>query len=174
MSEVIMKTTRKTVKAAPKGLSVSISAKRKRSLKYETDFSKWASDQAKLLKQQEFSKLDMKNLIEEIEDLSKRESDKLSSHLENLLMHKLKVVFQPEMNIGNLWTLSIKGASHKANKTLSQNPSLKPKLKSIIEDAYFSARIKAAMETEMDESIFPEECPWTLKEIFPDFEKKYC
>lgn len=29
------------------------------------------------------------------------------------------------------------------------------------------------MKTKIDRKIFPEECPWTLKDIFPDLEKKY-
>jgi hypothetical protein len=171
--EVIMNTQKITKKSNPKRLSVCAPASKKEELEYDKDFSKWANNQAKFLKRGEFSKLDIDNLIEEIEDLSRRQSDKLSSHLENLLMHKLKVDYQPEKNKGNSWTLSIKGASHKANKTLHENPSLKPKLKAIFEDAYFSARIKAAVETGLDEKTFPEECPWSLKEIFPDIEKKY-
>jgi hypothetical protein len=71
------------------------------------------------------------------------------------------------------WDLSIKEANHKAQKTLKENPSLKPKLKEIVEDAYFSARIRAALETKMQEKIFPEKCPWSLKDLFPTLEKKY-
>ncbi len=139
---------------------------------YDKDFSKWANDQAMFLKKQEFSKLDMKNLIEEIEDLSKRERDKLISHLENLLMHMLKVKYQPIMHTAS-WDASIKGARFKAQKTLSDNPSLKPKLKNILEDAYFTARLKAVIETKLDEKTFPENCPWKLKDIFADLAKEY-
>jgi hypothetical protein len=169
-----MKTKRIIAKSNPKRLSVCVPVSEKEELEYDKDFSKWANKQAKFLKRGEFSKLDIDNLIEEIEDLSRRESDKLGSHLENLLMHKLKVDYQPEKNKGNSWILSIKGASHKANKTLNENPSLKPKLKAILEDAYFSARIKAAVETGLDEKTFPEKCPWSLKEIFTNVEDKYC
>ncbi len=139
---------------------------------YEKDFSKWANTQARLLKKGEYSKLDIDNLIEEIEDLSKREKQRLISHLEILLMHLLKVKFQPEMHTVS-WDLSIKEARHKANKALRENPSLKSKLKEILEDAYFTARLKAALETKMPEKTFPEICPWDPKELFIDLEKKY-
>jgi hypothetical protein len=145
----------------------------KEGLEYDKDFSKWANNQAKFLKEREFFKLDIDNLIEEIEDLSKREKQRLASYIENLLMQKLKVKFQPKKHTTS-WDLSIKEANHKAQKTLSENPSLKPKLKEIVADAYFSARIKAALETGLDEDTFPEELPWSLKEIFPNLEKKYC
>ena len=167
-----MKTTRKIVRANPRRLSIAAQAHAKEELEYDKDFSKWANTQARLLKKREFSKLDIDNLIEEIEDLSKREKQRLTSHLENLLMHKLKVKFQPEKHTKS-WDFSIKEASHKAQKTLSENPSLKPKLKEIIKDAYFYARLKAASETEMEENKFPEECLWSLEEIFPDLNKKY-
>jgi hypothetical protein len=140
---------------------------------YDKDFAKWANDQAMFLKKQEFSKLDIKNLIEEIEDLSKREKQRLASHLENLLMHMLKVKYQPSKH-SKSWDHTIKNSNHKAHKTLQENPSLKSKLKEILEDAYFSARLDASSETGLDEKTFPEKCPWALKEIFPDLEKKYC
>jgi Domain of unknown function DUF29 len=133
-----MKTTKKTVRANPRRLSLAAPVKEE--LEYDKDFSKWANNQAKHLRKGEFSKLDIDNLIEEIEDLSKRERDKLISHLEILLMHRLKVKFQPGMHTTS-WDLSIKEANFKAQKALRENPSLKPKLKTIFSDAYFSARI---------------------------------
>lgn len=166
-----MTTEKKTVKRQPKKLFVQIDAS-KTSI-YETDFSKWAYNQAKFLKNGEFSKLDIKHLIEEIEDLSKREKQRLTSYLEVLMMHMLKVKYQPQKHTKS-WDLSIKEANHKAQNTLRENPSLKSKLKEIVDDAYFSARIKAALETDMEEKIFPEKCPWKLKDIFPGLEKKYC
>lgn len=61
---------KKTVKARSMPLSVVATSSSKMKLGYEEDFSKWATDQAKLLKRGAFEKLDMENLIEEIEDLS--------------------------------------------------------------------------------------------------------
>lgn len=141
-------------------------------VEYEKDFSKWAHCQAKLLKNGEFDKLDIDNLIEEIDDLSKREKQRLASYLEILLMHMLKMEFQSKKQ-SKSWALSIKESAYKARKTLSENPSLKPKLKEIVEDAYFSARLKAAIETKLDEGTFPKKCSWGLEVLFPDLEKKY-
>lgn len=134
---------------------------------YDLDFFRWANNQANLLKKGEFSKLDRENLIEEIESLGRSEKRTLRSYLENLLMHKLKAQYQPEMHTKS-WDLSIKEADYKAKTTLNENPSLKPKLKELIKEAYFSACIKAALETGLDEKIFPAESPWSLSDIFPD------
>jgi hypothetical protein len=139
---------------------------------YEKDFSKWAHKQARFLKKRVFSKLDIDNLIEEIEDLSKREKQRLTSYLEILLMNKLKVAYQPSLHSPS-WDASIKQAAYRAQKTLAENPSLKIKLKEILADAYFYARLKAVIETGLEEETFPPKCPWQLKELFPDLEKKY-
>jgi Domain of unknown function DUF29 len=169
-----MKTKKITRKSSPKRLSVCALASEKEELEYDKDFSKWANNQAEYLRKGEFSKLDIDNLIEEIEDLSKREKQRLMSYLENLLMHKLKVKFQ-KLEIDSVsWNLSIEEASRKSQKTLSENLSLKPKVKDIVEEAYSYARLKAAKETRLDLKTFPEECPWILKEIFPNLEDNYC
>lgn len=173
MNEVIMKTTGKTRRATPKKLSVNAQIVEKKEHVYDSDFSKWVKDQAKFLKRGEFSKLDIDNLIEEIESLGRSEKRTLESYLEKLLTHKLKIKFQPSKHSSS-WDNTIEISSHKAQKTLFENPSLKPKLKEIVTDSYFSARIMASTETGLAVATFPEECPWTLKEIFPDLEKKYC
>jgi hypothetical protein len=166
-------TTKKSVKSRSKKLTVSSPSHASGVPAYEKDFSKWANDQAKLLRKGEYGKLDLRHLIEEIEDLSKREKQRLMSYLEVLLLHMLKVKYQPKKHTSS-WDRSIKLSSHKAQVTLSENPSLKSHLKDIVKEAYFAARIGAAEETGLDEDTFPETCQWTVKEIFPDLEKKYC
>ena len=163
-----MVTKRKIISMKGKKMSVVPAAKPI----YEKDFYKWTHSQASFLKKQEFSKLDIDNLIEEIESLGRSEKRTLRSYLEILLMHMLKVKFQPSMHTVS-WDLSIKETSHKAQTTLQENPSLKMQLKDLVKDAYFSARIKAALETGLDEKTFPKKCPWVSKDLFPDLEKKY-
>lgn len=48
---------------------------------YETDFYAWMQEQVKLLKEGEWYHLDAKNLIEELEDLGRRERQELRNHL---------------------------------------------------------------------------------------------
>jgi len=124
------------------------------------------------LKKGDFTKLDIDNLIEEIESLGRSEKRALKSYLEVLLMHLLKCKYQPQEH-SQSWDLSIKESRHKAWETLKDNPSLKPKLKEIVLDAYFTARLKAAKETKLQEDTFPNDCAWTLSELFPELEKKY-
>lgn len=158
---------KKTIKSNAKKLTVSAAKDL-----YDKDFYKWTKSQANLLQKGEFTKLDIENLIEEVESLGRSEKRTLSSQLEILLMHMLKAEYQPEKH-GTSWDLSIKYSRNKSKKTLDENPSLKPKLKEILKDAYSSARIDAALETGLEEDTFPEECPWSLKHIFPNLDKKY-
>lgn len=163
---------KKKIVTNPKKLTISPTHRNTPPCEYDKDFYKWANQQAKFLKSGEYAKLDMDNLFEELEGLGKSEKFRLGSYLENALMHKLKVQFQPEKH-SRSWDLSIKEAIFKAQQTLEENPSLKSKLRKILENAYFSAKIRAAKETEMEESIFPDECPWPLEEFFPRIPKKY-
>lgn len=139
---------------------------------YRKDFFKWTKDQASLLRDHAFSNLDINNLIEEIETLGRSEASKLQSHLEILLIHMLKVQFQPEKQTYS-WHLSIRNASFKSHKCLEKNPSLKPELKEMLAEAYFSARLEAAKQTGLSEISFPEECPYAIQYIFSNLEPKY-
>jgi len=151
----------KKVSAKPKKLAVFIDNSSKL---YDKDFYKWANTQSKLLKKGEFEKLDINNLIEEIESLGRSEKRTLRNYLVNLLMHMLKVKFQPERH-GKSWDSSIRFSKKEVLEVLKDNPSLKPKLKDIFFDAYDSARLKASSETDLDVSVFPKDCPWTIEEV---------
>lgn len=134
---------------------------------YDTDFYKWTQKQSKLLKDMEFDKLDLKNLIEEIADLGSSKESQLESHLIILLMHLLKQEYQQHMR-SHSWIYSIRNSRFRVKKVLSKNPSLKHKLPEIFKDAYFSARLEAIAETGEDEKIFPKKCPWTFDEIMKE------
>jgi hypothetical protein len=58
------------------------------------------------LRNHEWDALDLNHLIEEIEDLSKRERDKLRSSLELVIMHLLKWVYQPQKR-SRSWQVTI-------------------------------------------------------------------
>lgn len=160
-----MKKPKKTAKIVVKPSPMSISAPTQSI--YDMDFFKWTETQADLLRNEAFDKVDMENLIEEIESLGRSEKNTLRSHLANFFMHLLKVDYQPDKHTRS-WDLSIRNAKHKSNITLRDNPSLKSKLTEIIEDAYISARLDAAKETGLKLEKFPEECPWDVLKILKE------
>ena len=134
---------------------------------YEKDFYSWTQEQAELLKHGRFSDLDIANLIEEVESMGRSEKRELESRLTILLLHLLKWKYQ-DVRRGRSWQLSIDEQRMQFEKPLNENPGLKPALDQIIKDAYKLAVIKAARETKISKSIFPESCPWTLAQLIED------
>jgi hypothetical protein len=128
---------------------------------YTEDFYKWTKDQVNFLKKQEFTKMDIDNLIEEIESLGRSEKRALKSYLAILFQHLLKIKYQPAKHTKS-WDMSVKNSLHQAQSLLIENPSLKAELQNLAEDAYFTGRLNAISETGLEEEVFPEKCPWKL------------
>ena len=126
-------------------------------ISYDKDFYSWTQEQAELLKHGRFSELDIDNLIEEVESMGRSEKRELESRLTILLFHFLKWKYQ-EVRRGRSWQLSIDEQRIQFEKTLNENPGLKPALDQIIKDAYKLAVIKAARETKISKAVFPECC----------------
>ncbi len=136
---------------------------------YETDFVTWSAEQADLLKKGQFDKLEIINLIDEVECLGRSEKNALISHLTILLLHLLKKRYQPNLDCRS-WDISIRNSDKKFMEKLTQNPGLKSKLDEIFYEAYENAKIDASKETGFNEETFPVICPWTKEEIMR-FEK---
>ena len=63
---------------------------------YEQDYYRWLTQTADLLKSKEFTKLDLENLIEEIESLGKSEKRAIKSNLIVVILHLLKWQYQSQ------------------------------------------------------------------------------
>jgi Domain of unknown function DUF29 len=166
-----MKISKKTLKSNPKRLSLS--APLKKELKYDKDFFKWTKTQVSLLKKRNLDKLDIDNLIEEIESLGRNDKRTLKSQATKLLMHLLKQKYQPEgRGNSNSWSSSISSATMEIQYLIEDSPSLKNELIKIYSKAYEDAKFYAAEETAVDIKKFPKECPWKIEEILPFVHKK--
>lgn len=149
---------------------------------YDTDFIAWVESTTQLLKQGKFSKLDIKNLIEEVEDLGKSQKLSLKSHLRVLLMHLLKWQYQPNRRSypessnewhENSWARTIRTQRDDIQDFLADSPSLYNYLSEVLADSYKKARENASEETRINLSDFPESCPYTeaqilSKDFWPD------
>jgi hypothetical protein len=134
---------------------------------YEHDYYTWTMRQARALRERQVSTLDWVNLAEEVEDLGKTERHRLESHLESLLMHLLKWVYEPQRR-SRSWSVSVWERRFRILRVLRDNPGLKAKLPEIFADAYEGARFSAENETGLDLSTFPESCPWSLDDVMRD------
>lgn len=127
---------------------------------YDKDFFAWTQDQADALRRRSVNELDWENLLEEVESMGRRERSQLTNPLTVLLAHLLKWRFQPERR-SRSWSLTIEEQRLRAERVLQQNPSLAPELNEILADAYRTARLRAARETKLPRSEFPETSPST-------------
>jgi hypothetical protein len=161
-----MKTKFKTVKVLPKKFQIAPPKTKKTSKSYDEDFCLWIQAQTKLLKKRDFDHLDIENLIEEIESLGRSDKRALNSQMIRLLMHLLKLEYQPDgQGNSNSWKSSILSARIEIKLLLKDSPSLKNELKKILPEAYEDAKQKAASETQLDLKTFPKKCPWHLEDI---------
>ncbi len=96
--------------------------------------------------------------------MGKSERRELKSALEVLLMHMLKLRYQPEKQTRS-WQASVKVQRKQVAEFLEESPSLRPELQRFLDVAYERARIKAADETRLDVDLFPESCEWTVAEV---------
>ena len=137
---------------------------------YETDFYLWTQQQAALLRQGEFNRidLDLANIAEEIESMGRREKHSIRSYLFNVIMHLLKWQYQPQRR-GTSWRSSIYNGRDQIAELLEENPSLRAQLGAIVEKSYPSARRLAANETGLPLPTFPDQCPFTVEHITGDW-----
>ncbi|NCJ06514.1 DUF29 family protein [Synechococcales cyanobacterium C] len=136
---------------------------------YEQDFYTWAIEQSQLLRQGQFSQLDLPHLIEEVADLGNRHYDQLESRLTQLTAHLLKWQVQ-HWKRTNSWRATIRVQRSAIAKLLRRNPGLKSRLDEAMIESWSEARDLAIAETDLPDSLFPEVCPFSVTDAMnPDF-----
>jgi hypothetical protein len=133
---------------------------------HERDFYAWTQQQSTLLRTGDFSKVDLKNLIDEVESMGASERKELISRLEVLLAHLLKWQFQPKRR-GRSWELTIQEQRSRLLDLLDENPSLgNPEtLQASLAKAYKYGVIAAQRETRLSSGVFPRDCPYALENV---------
>jgi hypothetical protein len=134
---------------------------------YATDYYGWTREQADALARRSANELDWENLREEVEGLGKQQRSELHSHLKRLLQHLLKWRYQ-EARRSRSWTLTVAEQRAEAERVVQANPSLKPELGSVLQEAYRTARIAAARDTKLPISTFPDQPPFTFEEAMTE------
>lgn len=131
---------------------------------YERDFYAWTHEQTTRLRTRDFDRLDIDNLIEEIETMGRSERRQLTSRLEVLLIHLLKWQFQPALR-GRSWQLTVVEQRRRIEKLLQANPSLRPQLPDLLAEAYNDATFGAMRESGLPQETFPAVSPYTLENV---------
>jgi hypothetical protein len=131
---------------------------------YETDFQAWMQAQADLLRNHQWSRLDLPNLIEEIESLGKQQRQELRNRLSLLIGNLLKWQYQPEQRHRSCFS-TIRVQRIDLYDLLEENPSLKSYLREQIQKAYRKGIELAVGEANLPYKTFPQDCPYTFEQI---------
>jgi|GEM_PF-82931 len=125
---------------------------------YDQDFALWIETTVNQLKTGELQKIDVENLIEEIESLGKRDKRELENRLTTLFEHALKRCFVnlPECYRG--WEISINRTQQKLSRILRDSPSLKNYLLEVYPICYQDAFHNVSKEYD---AKFPDVSPFT-------------
>jgi hypothetical protein len=134
---------------------------------YEADFFQWTKETANHLRSGEFKKIEVSALVEEVEDLGKREKSALQSRVAVLISHLLKWDHQPAKR-SKSWQATIQLQRTRIERLLSQSPSLRPFLFESLPDTYSESVLLAIKQTGLDQRTFPETCPYTVDAILRD------
>jgi hypothetical protein len=136
---------------------------------YNTDVIAWANEQAAFIRSGRFELLDIEHIADEIEDVGKSEKREIKSRMVILLSHLLKWERQSERQ-GNSWRKTINVQRRDVAGCLRDTPSLKPDLqnKDWFESVWAGALDMAVKETGLSFDAFPEECPWSISQIFDE------
>ncbi|NJL48382.1 MAG: DUF29 domain-containing protein [Leptolyngbyaceae cyanobacterium SM2_5_2] len=109
---------------------------------YNIDYQRWLERTVAQLKAEDFSNLDLENLIEEIESLGKSDKRAILSYLLRLCEHLLKLKYweaERELCFRG-WILEINNFRLEIDLILKDSPSLKPLLSEAFLSAYQKAR----------------------------------
>jgi len=130
---------------------------------YEQDYNLWLELTIQQLQVRRFTELDLSNLIEELEGISRREKRAIYSNLKIILMHLLKYRYQPAKR-SNSWRSTIREHRQRLKRAFQDSPSLKGYCQDIFAECYQDARELAADETGLAQEAFPIESPFSIED----------
>jgi Domain of unknown function DUF29 len=136
---------------------------------YDRDFALWIEAQVAAIRAGDLGALDVENLVEELEGLTKRDERALGSQLKRVMTHLLKQRYQPE-RASPSWERSIRNGREQIADILDQSPSLCRTLAGLMAKNYPRAIAQAADETRLAIDRLPEQPPFTLEEVLGESE----
>ena len=138
---------------------------------YEKDFPLWAERQAALLRAGRFDELDLENLVDEVEDLSRRERDTVESYVETVLEHLLKLELSNAGRPRRGWLVTVDKQRAKLGRKLTT--TLRGHLEAELPALYAGLRRPVVRQLEKDgvpSRSLPSACPYSLDQILePDW-----
>jgi Domain of unknown function DUF29 len=111
--------------------------------------------------------LDVPNLIEELEGLTKGDERALGSQLKRIMAHMLKQRHQPQ-RASRSWVDPIENGREETADILEQSASLRRTLPALMAKNYPRAVSQASRDTRLPPGTFPSEPPFSVDEVLGD------
>jgi hypothetical protein len=127
---------------------------------YDDDETSWLDYMATLAAQGHAAALDLKHLQEYLADTARRDKREVSHRLIVLIVTLLKWEHQPEKR-SRAWEIAI-GEQREDLQELLESTTLRNYAKQELPKAYQRSVRRAAVETDLPDQNFPDECPYTL------------
>lgn len=137
---------------------------------YETDYNLWVMETVQRLQNQDLDDLDWDNLIDEVEDLSRRDKRKLESLVNHIFEHLLLILYWQIELVRNQehWERKILNFRLQLVQVLEDSPSLQNHLKDYLAEGYKKGRKLAAKHSQLPLSTFPEHPIANLDQILDE------
>ena len=142
---------------------------------YETDFYRWAQEQAALIRARGASEaesgtrpntpIDWEHIAEELEDLGGRHRDALVSLLAVILEHALKLEHSTDDQPRRQWIISVRKCQDQALERFEDSPSLAAQKGALIARAYRRGRSSAILGINIPEEDLPPDCPYDTADL---------
>ena len=135
---------------------------------YEIDDYLWLEETIKLLKTKDLDNLDLDNLIEELESLRRNELNKVRSLLRQIIIHILLLEYWQEEYDRNYRHWQGETIAFRDDLNNSLTTTLKNKLVQELDHIYNVAVKVVVQKTGLASNLFPDNCPYSLEQLFDD------
>lgn len=144
--------------------------KAKQASLHNTDYQLWLAQTVAQLRAQNFSHIDLENLIEEIESLGRSEKHAISSYLMRLCEHLLKIKYWESERETYLrgWKREVLNFRLEIQEELEASPSLKIFLQDNFTKQYKNGRKLFLNASELNVALIPEEPDFTLEQALDE------
>ena len=128
------------------------------------DYSLWLEKTVQLLREGQWHAVDVERLTQEIEAMGRSEKRAVKSNLIVLLIHLLKMKYQPEKRTES-WRSSIVEHRRRLLLLFEDSPSLRGYFINVFDSCYSAARQDAAVETKLPVKAFPAQSPFSVEQV---------
>ncbi|MFN5513298.1 MAG: DUF29 domain-containing protein [Cyanobacteriota bacterium] len=148
----------------------SLEVKSQSTALYDADYVLWVERTVAQLKTQDFSHLDLENLIEEVDSLGRSEKHVIASYLTRLCEHLLKIQYweSERANCFRGWDLEITNFRLEIQEQLEVSPSLKPYLKDHFLKQYSNGRKIFLKTSNLSADLIPKAPEFTLEQALDE------